>query len=170
MVHRIAAGLLFLLPLLPCACTRAEAAAVAPDTLVLEIGGGNPSLSEALQKLGVAPRPPALVIPRPAPPQPVVPEPAVTPPRNPPGVAPDAPPDTPVRPPQDEPVPSPGPAVAGLVVRLQKGETLGDLALRHLGTSKRWKELAEFNGFDLANLHRLREGTEVRIPPADGRE
>lgn len=166
MVHRVAAGLLFLLPLVPCACTRAEAAAVAKDTLVLEIGGGNPSLSEALQKLGVAQRPPALVIPRPAPLQPVVPGPAVTPPADPP----DAPPDTPVRPPQDAPAPPPAPAAAVLVVRLQKGETLGDLALRHLGTSKKWKELAEFNGFDLANLHRLREGTEVRIPPADGRE
>lgn len=43
------------------------------------------------------------------------------------------------------------------------GETLGDISLRELGTSKRAREIADLN--DIANVHQIRAGQTLRLPP-----
>lgn len=118
-------------------CGHSTVAAAPANTLVLELGGANPSLQEAMQKLGLQPksgRAPANAPAEPLPePEPAAPAPA----------------------PESERV---------LEVKLEKGQNLYELARKHLGAAARWREIAEFNRFDEAKLNRLREGTLVRIP------
>lgn len=117
------------------ACGHPGEPAAAADTLVLELGGDNRPLSESLARLGIAPA---------APPSPPSADPT------------PAPPPAPVPPPAVEP--------EVLEVPLQKGQTLSELAREHLGSAQRWREIADFNGWDEAHLRRLQEGTVVRIP------
>jgi nucleoid-associated protein YgaU len=125
-----------LLLLLSAACSRGPSAAASANTLVLELGGTNVPLQESMQRLGVQPKPARA--------REEAPQPAVTPP------------------PAD--VPQPPPAADVLEVKLEKGQSLYELARKHLGSATRWREIAEFNHFDEARLTRLREGTVVRIP------
>jgi hypothetical protein len=94
---------------------------------------------------------------------------------------------------QDEPValrpqadarhPTPGPAVAGnrpqtpadgarprppveqpWTVRLDGDTTLYSIAVRHLGSGARWREIARLNGWSEADVRRLAKGTVVKLP------
>jgi nucleoid-associated protein YgaU len=47
-----------------------------------------------------------------------------------------------------------------------KGETLSSIARQELGTTTRWKDLARWNG--IADPATLKEGTPLRLGPADG--
>ena len=123
--------------LLLCGCSRGPANAATADTLVLELGGSNRPLQESMQRLGVKPKPPPEEAPQPSAP---------------------APPDVP------PPASQPKPAADVLEVKLEKGQTLYDLARKHLGSATRWREIAEFNHIDEARLNRLREGTLIRVP------
>jgi nucleoid-associated protein YgaU len=49
---------------------------------------------------------------------------------------------------------------------VKKGETLGDIAKRTLGSSKRWPELAEFNKLD--DEDNIPAGTVLKVPPMRG--
>jgi LysM repeat protein len=49
---------------------------------------------------------------------------------------------------------------------VKKGETLGDIAKRTLGSSRRWPELAEFNKLD--DEDHLPAGTVLKVPPMRG--
>lgn len=77
--------------------------------------------------------------------------------------------------PDVQPRPAPGPkrqpAVAKPEVRLatytvRKGETLGDISRKVLGTSKRWKEIADFNRIDDEDT--ILAGTVLKLPPMRG--
>lgn len=111
--------------------------------LVIELGGDNPSLRDALQALGMLPEPE----PPPAPP------PQETAPMEP--VAP---------PPEPELQPEPPPEPEFFTVLLKERETLWDLAREHLGKGARWTEILALNGWTEAQARRLRAGTTVRIP------
>lgn len=49
---------------------------------------------------------------------------------------------------------------------VRKGETLGDISLKMLGTSRRWKELAEFNRIE--DEDSILAGTVLKLPPMRG--
>ena len=49
---------------------------------------------------------------------------------------------------------------------VKKGETLGDISRKLLGTSKRWQELAEFNKID--DEDSIAAGTVLKVPPMRG--
>jgi nucleoid-associated protein YgaU len=49
---------------------------------------------------------------------------------------------------------------------VRKGETLGDISLKVLGTSKRWKEIADFNRIDDEDT--ILAGTVLKLPPMRG--
>jgi nucleoid-associated protein YgaU len=49
---------------------------------------------------------------------------------------------------------------------VKKGETLGEIARRTLGSSKRWPELAEFN--KLEDEDNIAAGTVLKVPPMRG--
>lgn len=63
---------------------------------------------------------------------------------------------------------APRPPVSGedVVVELGRGETLMQLAKRHLGSSGRYREILERNGWSEADAKRLRAGQLVKIPTA----
>ncbi|MBL8752742.1 MAG: LysM peptidoglycan-binding domain-containing protein [Planctomycetes bacterium] len=134
----------------PCAfvaCGESHAKPRSGDgTLVLEVGGNQPSLREALQAAGVELAPPA----RPnvdATPQPE-PKGPTTPPREqspPPAV------DTP-------------PAPTFFEVEMKAGDSLILLARRHLGNGNRFRELLELNGWSEQDALSLRPGTKVKVP------
>jgi nucleoid-associated protein YgaU len=128
--------------LLLCGCSRGPVHAASPDTLVLELGGSNVPLPESMQRLGVQPRPPREETPQAT---------------NPPATNPPA---------SDAPAPAPQPAAAAdfIEVKLEKNQTLYELAKKHLGSATRWREIAEFNHIDEARLNKLREGTVIRVP------
>jgi hypothetical protein len=50
------------------------------------------------------------------------------------------------------------------VVRLEEGETLGELCARELGSSARWEEIAELNGWSTSDVSALPSNCEVRLP------
>ncbi len=67
--------------------------------------------------------------------------------------------------PRADPPPAPPdrpPATTRSVV-VQPGETLGEIALRELGTSRRAHEIATLNG--LPNADAIRAGDTLRLPP-----
>jgi hypothetical protein len=134
-----------------------DGAAPRPEggALVLEVGGDHSSLREALRTQGVLP----------ADPQRQEPGGAVTrdderrdDDRRGQGAAtePPAPPT---------PAPSPSPAEdAFFVVELADGQTLVQLARKHLGNGNRFPEILELNGWTEADSRRLRAGQKVKIP------
>jgi hypothetical protein len=121
------------------ACARPAAAARTGDTLVLEVGGEQGSLRQALVAAGVlAPGR------RTAEPEQVVPvEPADVPP---------------------EPEVAPPPAPDHIMVELGAGETLIHLAKRHLGDGNRFRDILTANGWTEGDARRLPAGQMVRIP------
>lgn len=62
--------------------------------------------------------------------------------------------------------PRPGVGGEDVVVELGRGETLMQLAKHHLGSSARYREILERNGWSEADARRLRAGQLVKIPPA----
>ncbi len=58
------------------------------------------------------------------------------------------------------------PAAAAKTYTVQKGDTLGDISLRVLGTSRKWRTLYNFNKDVIKNPDRVIEGTVLKIPPA----
>jgi len=72
---------------------------------------------------------------------------------------PDGPPDAPPAGPRR----SPATADAERTCVVQAGETLGAIARRELGTSKRADEIARLNG--LPSVDRVRAGQTLRLPP-----
>lgn len=130
-------------------CADPAAAAPRADELVLEVGGGHPSLHEALVAVGRAVAAPEVR--RVGSDTPLVHE-------EPPDRRPDPEPQ-----PQPEPRPDPAP-VGHIVVRLERGETLIHLAKKHLGNGNRFREILAANGWSERDARRLPEGQPVKIP------
>lgn len=131
--------------------------------LVLEVGGGKPSLRQALKRAGLdAPPPIDLSPPAAAAPPPVAddaPAAKAAPPATR-AAGGDAPK------PQAPPAPTPAPEPAVVVVTLAEGQTLIHLARKHLGDGNRFREILELNGWSEAESRRLKPGTKVKIPKA----
>jgi nucleoid-associated protein YgaU len=53
---------------------------------------------------------------------------------------------------------------SGKIITVEAGQTLSQIAAKHLGSSKRWKELLAANGDQLSKPEELREGMELRLP------
>lgn len=129
------------------ACAEGAEAKYSDGALVLEVGGQQASLREALRAAGVR-------MPRtgtePEDRRDAEPRDNAAPARS---VAPsDAPPSTP---PVEEP---------WFVVSLADGQTLIHLARKHLGDGNRFRELLALNGWSEADSRRLRVGQQVKIP------
>lgn len=123
------------------ACGRPAAAARGEDTLLLEVGGEQGSLRQALVAAGVPLAPRAASITEPMP----LPEPREH-------VPPDAPPVPAVTPPDH------------ILVELGRGETLIHLAKRHLGDGNRFRDILTANGWTENDARRLPAGQLVRVP------
>jgi len=136
-------------------CSESAAATVPGDgTLILEVGGQQDSLREALAAAGITIAPAQRVRDVEVRQEPV-PEPdggvPVPPTAEEPMVRPDV-----VQPPVVEP--------QWKTVALKRGQTLIHLAKEHLGNGNRFRELLECNGWTEAQARRLPEGTKVRVP------
>lgn len=143
-------------------CGEPAAAAAPPrDVLVLEVGGAQPSLREALIALGREVGAPQHVAPLPV---------EAAPPSH------REPLDQPVDPgPRRDPKPEPGPTVdpqrepppeqssEWVIVRLGENEGLIHVARRHLGDGRRFGEIMEWNGWTERQTRRLPIGQEIRI-------
>lgn len=141
-------------------CGEPAQAATAEDTLVLEVGGGQASLRDALRSMGREVAPPKLMPPAALPQVPA-------------RTGPDAPREAPARPaePAAEPPPSPPPPPEALEewvwAELLKDETLSHASYRLLGTSRRWREIMAWNGIQEADLRRLRTGFRFKVKRAE---
>lgn len=128
------------------------------DVLVLEVGGEQSSLRESLRAMGQEVAPPRRL--RPVAPAPLV-EPLPLPQQR---VAPVSP-----APAEDRQPAPPQPAAAPqepewVVVEFLEGDRhLGDVAKRHLGSSRRYGEIQEWNGIDDAQARRLRPGHSLKL-------
>ena len=107
-----------------------------PNVLSLELGGEHRSLTRALHVL-----------------QPETPEPT-----------------EPIRQlsgtPPTEPTEDPEPEPRGDLreVALGESQTIQDVSMEHLGTTKRWMEILELNGWTEEEARKLRVGTMVKLP------
>jgi nucleoid-associated protein YgaU len=124
------------------ACARPTAAAPSGDALVLELGGGQGSLRQALVAAGVDAPAPAPVI-------------------TPPAAAAPRPQDESVDPPAVAPAP---PQPDHIVVELGRGETLIHLAKKYLGDGNRFREILTANGWTERDARRLPAGQAVKVP------
>ncbi|HZN37485.1 MAG TPA: hypothetical protein VFD82_01710 [Planctomycetota bacterium] len=152
-MRRVLSGLSCVLPGL-LGCTSSDGAPKPSDgVLILEVGGEQPSLREALAAHGVIVAPARLL--RPEDPAPVSsgeespPEPDEPPPKS-----------------QSKPVAPPEPAESFVVVKLARGQTLIHLAKKHLGDGNRFRDILALNGWTEADARRLRENQDVKIPRA----
>ncbi len=109
--------------------------------LVLEVGGSHGSLRAALLAAGVTPA-------------------AAVAGEGPSAADAAAPATGPVTPPP----PEDAPAADHVVVALGRGETLAQLAKRHLGSAARYREILARNGWTEAEARRLPEGQLVKVP------
>jgi hypothetical protein len=50
-----------------------------------------------------------------------------------------------------------------VVVQLGANETLMDVASKHLGTAKRFKDIMKWNGWSERETRRLKPGTEIKL-------
>lgn len=136
------------LSFLAAACAESKAGARAPDgVLVLEVGGDQSSLREALHAAGVAfdarPRLPDA--------EPVRSEPL---------------PDTPPPGPAIEPGPQPTPAAppeTWFTVEMKTGDSLIQIAKKHLGNGNRFRDILKWNGWSEDDALTLRPGTKVKM-------
>ena len=123
----------------------------ADGVLVLEVGGDQSSLHAALLAAGIE----------------VAPAPGRHPQRDADGDAPPPEVDEGSNEARGEPVdPVNGGAIGAdhVVVELGRGETLMQLAKKHLGASGRYREILERNGWTEADARRLRPGQLVKVP------
>ena len=148
-------------------CARPAPEAPTGNRLVLEVGGEQPSLREALRELGRPVGAPKRL--GPAPPAPL------TSARR--EAFDAAPTRRPVGGPDDRPVdrdrahaavaPAQPLAPAGqewVIVKMEQGDTnLGDVAKRHLGSSRRYLDIQRWNGIDDEQAKRLRVGHELKL-------
>jgi nucleoid-associated protein YgaU len=120
------------------------------DTLLLEVGGENPSLREGLRRTDA----PAQAMARDAPVARREASPAA------------APPPADSMPGKAETAAPPGAASEArpATVVLERGQTLYGLARTHLGAGSRWPEIASLNGWTEADVAGLRAGTVVKLP------
>lgn len=148
------------------ACSGGGAAPTGGDGLmVLEVGGEQRSLRQALQKAGLAVPPPIDLAPAPAELPPAeLGRGAVDGPRAEPRPA-EPPPPAPTPPPKSEPESAPAPADY-TTVTLGEGQTLIHLARKHLGDGNRFRDILALNGWTEAESRRLKPGTKVKIPKA----
>ncbi|MFN9275185.1 MAG: LysM peptidoglycan-binding domain-containing protein [Planctomycetota bacterium] len=135
--------------------------------LVLEVGGGQPSLRRALERAGFD-VPPPVDLASPGAAQAPAPETdARTQPEAPPSVrraeGDEAPKPTPT-PPRGAAPAAVEPAFT--VVTLAEGQTLIHLARKHLGDGNRFREILALNGWSEAESRRLKPGTKVKVPKA----
>lgn len=122
------------------ACGGPPRSGARENVLVLELGGGNQLLREALLRFGPPDEKTVQVFPTP---------PAADPPRA------------------EEPPPSQPPAAREpevLTVYLRANETLYGLARTHLGSGSRFRELLALNGWTEAEASQLPVGTAVKVP------
>ena len=142
------------------ACAPGSSARVAGDgELVLELGGAARSLAGSLQKLGVELLPTPEPLPAPAPQS--EPKPNTDAPQQEPQTEPIADPRVPAK-----PDPSLATDLATFEVALGANETLMDVASKHLGTAKRFKELMTLNGLTERDTRRLKQGQKIKVPKA----
>jgi nucleoid-associated protein YgaU len=130
--------------------------------LVLELGGSGRSLASSLQKLGVE-----LLPVRAARDAAVEHAPPHDPAAN--GPAADVGPSEPPAGPPSAAAPPPQPRPEWIEVPLEPRQTLMDLAQKYLGTSRRFKEIMELNGWSDRDARRLKVGTVVKIPKAEAK-
>jgi len=121
------------------ACGGEAAAGHAGDRLVLEVGGEQSSLREALRAAGATSAPGDAQT-------------ESNGERN--ATTRDAPPVPPPEPPPP----------AWFEVTLADGDTPIHLARRHLGDANRFREILALNGWDEGDARRLRAGQKVKIP------
>jgi nucleoid-associated protein YgaU len=156
------------------ACGDDPATAPTGDgALVLEVGGGQPSLRQALERAGL-PVPPRVDLATPvaapsAPDGESVPAGDASAARQQDGASPPAQ-SQPQPQPQPQPLPQPPPASAAdtahVVVTLAEGQTLIHLARKHLGDGNRFREILALNGWTESESRRLKPGTKVKVPKA----
>jgi nucleoid-associated protein YgaU len=137
---------------------KRQAAATGDGTLVLEVGGAQASLREALVAAGQQPASPQLLRAM-----------AATPPPAEGGDA-SAPVDSAAAapPPTDGDAaaaqPTVQPTAAWFVVKLEPRQTLIHLAKKYLGDGNRFREILTLNGWSDADTRRLQAGQRVKIP------
>jgi nucleoid-associated protein YgaU len=159
----LAAGLLSV-ALGTTSCGQPVEARRSDGTLVLEVGGPQPSLRAALLAAGVEVPPPIRL---------AMVDGAAAPAANaeaqssPSSAAPSAPAPPVAEPASATPKASTTEPAAYFVVQLAPKQTLIHLAKRHLGDGNRFRELMELNGWSEADARRLQPGTAVKIPRAD---
>ncbi|MEC9047520.1 MAG: hypothetical protein VYA51_05860 [Planctomycetota bacterium] len=139
------------------ACAKPAPEPPSGDALVLEVGGQQSSLRESLRSMGKEVAPPRRL-------RPAAPAPQVEPARQ---ARPAAPPSedaADVDPPAQAP-PQPNPAESEWVVveLLEEDRNLGDVAKRHLGSSRRYLDIQRWNGIDDAQARRLRAGYKLKL-------
>lgn len=135
---------------LTAACAESNAGSRASDgVLVLEVGGEQASLREALHAVGVevAPRPRAEVTDVPPGPVEQVPPPG-------PGEQPQ---------PQPQPTPAPAPQETWFTVEMKSGDSLIQIAKKHLGNGNRFRDILKWNGWSEDDALTLRPGTKVKL-------
>ncbi len=92
----------------------------------------------------------------------------ITSPTTGPGAAPSTPSSTPAAPGRAAPATPARTAVAGTAATteyvVQRGDTLGEISLKMLGTSRRWREILELNRSVIRDENALTVGTRLRLP------
>jgi nucleoid-associated protein YgaU len=150
--------------LLVAACAQRPPARIAGDgEFVLELGGSNRSLAASLRALGVELLP-ARAAPEPQPQDGNQAGNESDGGVDGPGADGSSAPDAGERDPGTDREAAAGPA--WIEVRLASKQTLMDLAKEHLGTSRRFQEIMELNGWSDRDARRLKVGQVVRIPMA----
>lgn len=147
---------LLLLSTLFVSCAQRAAPRVAGDgEFVLELGGAGRSLAGSLTGMGVR------LLPAPDPLTAAVadPEPAAREPERRTPESPDTPKQDPTKVPEG-PVEEP----SWFEVQLGPQETLMDVASKHLGSAKRFKEIMTLNGWTDRDARRLKAGTRIKVP------
>jgi nucleoid-associated protein YgaU len=154
-------------------CSDPQPSAQAADgTLVLELGGGAPSLRDALRAAGVEVQRAPAVVDASA----TTGDTTTSPPAEGAGEQPVAPPTTPPAPDANadaregddaRATPAPPPAAESwIVVTLAEGQTPIHLARKHLGDGNRFREILALNGWTEQDARRLRPGQSVKVPKA----
>lgn len=145
------------------ACAKPAPKPSTGDCLVLEVGGEQSSLREALREMGrPVGGPKRLRSPPPAPVTPANSAPFDAARQSQPAVVPDDP--FPFQAASSAPPPTLASDQEWVTVRMERGDAnLGDVAKRHLGSSRRYLDIQRWNGIDDAQAKRLRVGHELKL-------